>query len=267
MGCWNATCGVSHLPIEYGDKIATTALIIEPIKQDYLGGGFSYPFEMANPMSIFFFGKYNDYGGVELDLSAVDQQLYSDLVRAIEEDGGLANSLPDDNPDMFFNELVERSETSYDGSPVCIYHIRYDIFRRLVDYTKALPYNSYRGDDTTEDVFRKELRGIFNKDSNSFGMQGAINYQMGYFKVHGVFLRLITNVRQRNNPVYTEYAIDRLIELFVFNTALSNLRMHWSPQSGAGSQDSDVDIHAELIDVMADEIDRIKSKYAEDEEE
>lgn len=268
MGCWNATCGVSHLPILCGDKVATTALVIEDIRSDYLGGGFSYTFEMANPMSLFFFGEYNDYGGVELELSDIDKKIYADLANAINADGALANNVPEADPEFFFNELVERSETSFEGRPVCIYHVRRDVFDRLVSFVKTQPYNSYRGPETIEEVFKTELRSMIDRDPERLPLRnGPVGYIMGYFKAYGVFLRFIENINARKDTVYTEYVIDKMVYLFAFNTALSQLRMHWSPQSGAGSQDSDVDIHAELIDVMADEIDRIKNKWNEDYED
>lgn len=270
MGCWNATCAVSKLPIEYGDKIATTALVVEQLKSDYLGGGFSYAFELANPMSLFFFGEYNDYGGIEPEMSKLDQLLFADLTTALNKDGGLPVTVSGEDPEYFFNDLIERSEVSYGDNPVCIYHVRREIFDRLVNHVKNKPYNPYNGEETIEQVYRREMQKYFKPVdplSSDFWDRGAVQYMLGYFKAYGVFLSLMKIVREKNNPTYTEYVVDKFVELAVFNTALSNLRMHWGPQSGAGSQDSDVDIHAELIDVIADEIDAIKSKYVEDEEE
>ena len=189
---------------------------------------------------------------------------------AAHKDGGLPVTVSGKDPEYFFNDLIERSEVSYGDNPVCIYHVRREIFDRLVNYVKNEPYNSYRGEETIEQVYRREMQKYLQPVDplgSDFLDRGAVQYMLGHFKAYGVFLSLMKIVREKNNPTYTEYVMDKFVELAVFNTALSNLRMHWSPQSGAGSQNSDVDLHAELIDVIADEIDAIKSKYEEDEEE
>lgn len=62
MGCWNATCSISGLPIGYQDEVyaAIVAIDQEPINN-------CGPTAVAFPIAPMFAGTYNDYGSVESD--------------------------------------------------------------------------------------------------------------------------------------------------------------------------------------------------------
>jgi len=68
MGCWNATCGLTSLPIISGEEV-----YVFPIVESYRDS-FCYSTALYNPVIIPFRAKYNDYGageecnGVALDL-------------------------------------------------------------------------------------------------------------------------------------------------------------------------------------------------------
>jgi len=78
MGCWNGTCGLTGLHINAGDEVVAFLIGMFPWTfgrtEAENGGarslasnvsGFYYPTDYAFPISLPFFGKYNDYGGVE----------------------------------------------------------------------------------------------------------------------------------------------------------------------------------------------------------
>ena len=61
MGCWNATCGLTHLPIMAGEPVVMLMLagLDTTPNQCYYYNADASPF--AQPIE----GKYNDYGGQE----------------------------------------------------------------------------------------------------------------------------------------------------------------------------------------------------------
>ena len=62
MGCWNATCNVSRLPIFCGDEIVVIPLIAVSAT---VTANTSYATDNFVPFSFPIVGKYNDYGGIE----------------------------------------------------------------------------------------------------------------------------------------------------------------------------------------------------------
>lgn len=76
MGSWNGTCGLTGLPITAGDEVIAFLIGVVPhtfggrtrSERDYAANdssGFCYPTDYAFPISLPFFGKYDDYGSVE----------------------------------------------------------------------------------------------------------------------------------------------------------------------------------------------------------
>lgn len=62
MGCWNATCSVSNLPIFAGEKVVLIPLVKTLPKPVY---NCCYPIDNFSPFSFPIIGEYNDYGGIE----------------------------------------------------------------------------------------------------------------------------------------------------------------------------------------------------------
>lgn len=74
MGCWNATCGLSNLPIMSGEEV-----YVFPIVESYRDS-FCYATALYNPTIIPFRAKYNDYGAGE-ECSGVALDMIMDGVR------------------------------------------------------------------------------------------------------------------------------------------------------------------------------------------
>jgi hypothetical protein len=72
MGCWNETCGITNLPIFYGNRIrviliAGTSYYLD--NSEEWQSGFSYSNDVWHPRTISVRGTYDDYGGIENLLS------------------------------------------------------------------------------------------------------------------------------------------------------------------------------------------------------
>ena len=80
MGCWNGTCAISNLHVTAGQDVAVFMLA----KQKNSDNSFCYSNALYDVCPVPFYGKYNDYGGVEechgfgLDIvvEAIREQLY-----------------------------------------------------------------------------------------------------------------------------------------------------------------------------------------------
>jgi hypothetical protein len=81
MGCWNGTCAISNLHITAGQDVMVL-LLLKNDKES--GDGFCYSNALYDVCPVPFYGKYDDYGGVEdpegfglnLVVKAMRQQLY-----------------------------------------------------------------------------------------------------------------------------------------------------------------------------------------------
>ena len=62
MGCWNATCHISNLPICAGEKI-----VLIPLRKTHEKAIYNccYPTDNFQPLCFPIFGAYDDYGGIE----------------------------------------------------------------------------------------------------------------------------------------------------------------------------------------------------------
>lgn len=63
MGCWNATCNISNLPIFWGDKV-----VLIPLVKVYSNRTLFNPCNPTDnfvPFGFPIFGEYDDYGGLE----------------------------------------------------------------------------------------------------------------------------------------------------------------------------------------------------------
>lgn len=114
MGCWNATCGVSQLPILAGEKIRV--FILEPsMHSDRSPNMTCYSTDHYTPLGIPFVAEYNDYGSVENSVENYNTEiLHKELAsRAV---------LPRDKPFNVGDEVAYLKEPTYDDDQ---YHSNY----------------------------------------------------------------------------------------------------------------------------------------------
>lgn len=63
MGCWNATCNISNLPIFAGEKVVVIPLV--RVMDSARATNCCYPTDNFVPYAFPIIGEYDDYGGVE----------------------------------------------------------------------------------------------------------------------------------------------------------------------------------------------------------
>lgn len=233
MGCWNATCGLSQLPINYDDEVKMVLLVPGTNHKDIgTGSGFCYPDNMFKPLFFPINGTYNDYGGI--DVTENKQEIIDVICKFLSPTKQVTN----------FNRLLEK--VWHDKFPkVSFTLIHKEVYDKFIYLTAA---EKMRG---SQESFREHSENVIDI---------AIEYTEyfdGYMRkvANGTAKHMDTSYIHRKNStehhticlpmLYKACADwglqlelkDEAVEFMVMNKALSNARKFWSPQSSAGSQD------------------------------
>ena len=198
MGCWNETCGLTNLPIFYGEK--TCAVIIEelrPYNKSCLSA------ENWCPIGPAIWGNYSGYGYIE---DIPDEEEVKNFYRQVMEKNGAKfvdksmNACTFDHLDIFFRYVQEGEiYCIHDGT---IHHLQVVLFSKdAVERAKKNPDLMFYKTMKPEDIFC------------TYGMRSKL-------------LRTFYN------------AGADLTEVVTIDLALRKLRRNWCPTSGCGSQNS-----------------------------
>lgn len=169
MGCWNGTCGISHLPILNGEKV-----VLFPIKRTQYArtnsGGYVYPHDQFAPISIGVHGDYNDYGGIE-NITKNGDVVFESLMSATDYRGSLLqpikkeldrhqslggkNEKPQDAEELF-NEFIERG--IYEG--IGFMMIRKEIYDTIIDNLDKQKQKYKRDAHSLIDSYQKRMKAV-----------------------------------------------------------------------------------------------------------
>ncbi len=78
MGCWNATCMVSRLPITCGTEVV--GFILEPRNREPQFNGPIYPTDEYSVLPLPVYGCYNDYGAMENISDTQSTKIITELI-------------------------------------------------------------------------------------------------------------------------------------------------------------------------------------------
>lgn len=198
MGCWNETCGLTNLPIFYGEQ--TCAVIIEelrPYNKSCLSA------ENWCPIGPAIWGNYSGYGYIE---DIPDEEEVKNFYRQVMEKNGAKfvdksmNACTFDHLDIFFRYVQEGEiYCIHDGT---IHHLQVVLFSKdAVERAKKNPDLMFYKTMKPEDIFC------------TYGMRSKL-------------LRTFYN------------AGADLTDVVTIDLALRKLRRNWCPTSGCGSQNS-----------------------------
>ena len=198
MGCWNETCGLTNLPIFYGEK--TCAVIIEelrPYNKSCLSA------ENWCPIGPAIWGNYSGYGYIE---DIPDEEEVKNFYRQVMEKNGAKfvdksmNACTFDHLGIFFRYVQEGEiYCIHDGT---IHHLQVVLFSKdAVERAKKNPDLMFYKTMKPEDIFC--TYGMSSKLLRTFYNAGA-----------------------------------DLTDVVTIDLALRKLRRNWCPTSGCGSQNS-----------------------------
>lgn len=242
MGSWNGTCGISKMPIRYGDRVKLVLLKpTEYYKSVSTGSGFCNAADMYTPICLPITGEYNDYGCIE----DIDEQpeLFDLIIKALRIPD--RNNIEDIIAGISNNEL---ENISY----MLIHESVYNI---MIDINKEIPHR-YDNDCTVEmhrnesidilinykDNFNKMLDGLHNDTIKP----APLEFDRDYYDNEHYYRILPSVVRELNDSDILKAIKKDMVNFLIFSEAISDARMFWSPQSGGGSQDLTYEYQIEI---------------------
>lgn len=250
MGFWHTTCMISHLPIRYGDS-CVGFLIAD--KGEH--GNTSYPEEAYAPITPPIFGTYDDYGCLEIDIEdtpntdklvecLTNGYLYLDkdcdkevghvsleniLKRAVHSDSLYFKNPVTHKPEMVSLVLIHRS--MYDFADInyrsCLDEV--EKHQRLYceaqkELDKLLDYRMSHTLTEEEIIKYKEDSLKWNEQLEN-SKEDIYRYLSFGHRTHYMLSKLITE------------GLD-VAGIAILNNLMEDMRLQWSPVSGAGSQTS-----------------------------
>lgn len=272
MGCWNATCMISNLPILSGEEVKLIILHNPYNKKNLLAksSGYCNIYDLLKPAFFSIDGEYDEYGTIE----------------NIKEDFNflsIFNYLKNVYPSIFieeYNKVEEKKDWTMDDliSGIERGHlkdinysfvlIRKDIWDFIIKNHKE--EYSYDGLDLNDrchkDFFEyiqtfKDIENLKNEKRfseamiKSFSLRDKINFQALNFKIID---EKILNNDEFQNSLFTSWK-----EMIIVESFLESIRKGWMIQAGAGSQSSKWNSYI-LLSSKINEICEEKINYEEE---
>jgi hypothetical protein len=274
MGCWNGTCAMTKLPIFHGDRVVCW-FIVET--QGYSRGdatNFCYPHDRYQLIALPFRAEYNDYGGVE-NIDEADQDIVNLLIESIRT--GLVEIEPGDNE--YHDIAVKKDSLTFDLALEAIHEGRLSVvgyqneksvgmimilesvFDKMIadyrweDYSWPNGYNSasvvtIKKHDLDESA--ASIKAAVEEDTsdpNNFFWEKIDSMARNLYGLNRLLRGLIQNEIPLEHPLFQKvfYALARTQVLTSF---AYDLRMHFGPSCGAGSQQGDLEPYETLISAM-----------------
>ena len=301
MGCWNATCNISNMPIFAGDKVALIPLVKPREKAVY---NCCYPTDNFVPFAFPIFGEYDEYGGIENAYTSEENKkhlLSMEYFYTSYGDDEFKVFNEKDNFDSFVSDVLCCHENAFVKVDTSIVHhtgyaeinfmmVHYDLYRAMVkEIANRIPYDK---EDTLEHLLynkfskivhasREQVKSFENmkKTATDEKMKAMADYMK-----HSEVKKIIDDVFSRgisintekwrdlaelmlNHPSTIDDIVEQITELQLFTLALSYMRKGYLADSGCGSQSEETRIHVILADFIMTMVEkRTQEREKHDEE-
>lgn len=287
MGCWNETCMLSNLPILSGEKVY--AFILEQAVVARLTHH-SYPDEMWTPFIFFFEGEYDDYGGLE----KMRGPMLKTIVDTIKEDLLEIPSQPLSARKPILKEsfTAEVMIDSLAEGRLCLTNVKnvYDdrekiqltnvfIKKQILDgilseyrtetFSHKENKNLVIGFKDLKKTFEESIEFLWNLpiEDSELRCLRLDHYDLemgkwlGDFRYGTIPLNLVIfdALKNRDAATLKEIAYQCAVSVWL-KFFMNDARKIWSPQSGSGSQSTDMNAQALLISLAAKEIQRLSKE-------
>lgn len=241
MGSWNGTCGVSKMSIRYGDRVKLILLKpTEHYRNISTGSGFCNVSDMYTPICLPITGEYNDYGCIE---NIEDRpELFDLIIKALRITD--KNDIEDIITGISNNELEN----------ISFMLVLESVYNMMVDINKEIPHR-YDNTDYTIEMHRNDSVDIlikytidYNKILNDIdnGIYKPLEFDKDYYNNDHYYRILPSVIRKLNDSDMLKAIKKDIVDFMIFNEAISDARMFWSPQSGGGSQDLTYEYQIEI---------------------
>lgn len=286
MGCWNATCNISHLPIQYQDKIVLILLINGSNKHTtntcYATDNFQ---QFAMPIR----GEYDDYGGIKnIETSLANENLIKSYqyYQKIEQQGTEQFQEIENCNDFeeLVNTLLDNTETYYVKSE-CMFHntnmhqidyfmIHEDLYDALIsEISQRKPYQ--KTNTIKELIFEKYKNAAEKYDKtypNGISYENHVSELLLQELTITLFCHGSYSLRTYHWDIMTkeylqtknEKILHLAVEKFLFGNVLDLLRMGFHCTSGAGSQSQETKMHYIMASFILNYIEKEANKAQEE---
>ncbi len=259
MGCWNGTCMISNLPIMTGESVVGYA--IEYSSFGYNSGAYSglcYSNDIARPLGLPFYGKYDDYGGIE---SIDDSSIAIKYLLHLFEESGLTELIEDIERDK--KKIISNMTDKEVG--VGLVMINRDIFDRLIASHIPTKYD-IKIDEVINGL--KDIREFDKKkESLSRVLQKDEEIVMGFAGSPSRLGLIVDILEEKDYRKMIQFVIDQgendkiakefaelLYQNRIIQTMMNKLRKLWIGPSGKGSQSRDYKTHLILAEAIKEHI-------------
>lgn len=269
MGCWNGTCGVSQLPIKWGDEIVLFILFNRHPLGNIVSGGYCYSDTIFHPISAPIFGKYNDYGSIEdaeqndVVLNHFNSQIKDGVfVLTDVEECKEHNRYNEETGFPSLDDLIDVIERGY-LEDIGFMMVHKQLYINMIEEMKSRKF--YDKDYGLEQMMDRKINEYFKELKSEDEFKRMIYFLSSrndftrYFIEHK--MKYLVDAMDEN-----AYIIQLMKDLYVFNTALCYSRIAWMVQTGAGSQSQESKIHAIIGQFMVDYEKKCKKEYEENNE-
>lgn len=275
MGCWNATCMTSGLPIVYGDDVVMFVIC----EAGGTWGAECYCHAEANLLSQPIFGKYDDYGGIEeIQENEETNSLFEFLKEKLVPSYGNELGVDTDNQYHHFkqsNTLSEILNGCIERGYAAINKFHYymktnvkmgvtntfilrEIWDKIIDEYGNTTRNSY--DIYTQKMVPRTTREIFEAE---FVKIDEIHEKFEKITKDGGMtpddIKFFQQEQERsNNPLYrwdgwkgmdvSLLSKETIIDMMIFVSFLERARINLRPTTGKGSQSANYNLNEKLAD-------------------
>lgn len=229
MGCWNETCGISHLPITGTSKVVEI-ILIENNKHTFSRGSCEV-MDRFTPLFLPIYGESDDYGGLEkIEKNIITEKLVE--IISTENPKKEITCIED------INENIEKLKFK-DRNLGRMYILR-EIYNRL---TEGIISEYSRDVNIYLDECLKFPTDPFDIEFN-FAQTRLVSClsSMRYFRLHPYMLKLKDDERLE--------AIGEYVRLLILEGFMTKTRRMFIPQCGIGSQEEEYEEHLKLAKIV-----------------
>lgn len=252
MGCWYGTCGVTNTPIHDGEN---AKLVFLRAKKLITGSGSCYANDSYEPISFAVTGKYEGYGSIELDDNdALNYLVYNMVCYQLGDQVAQNGNIQD------LQSLIESvCVGDVDGISFMLVHssVWTDLVEKAGSYVPSYNFVQKNGDMSYHELM---VHG-YETYITPCPVAAKFDMYMPQTNVHTYFSNSVASSImysiETKDDFHTDMVKHAAVDLCVFDNALTRCRMFWSPQSGAGSQNSDY----ELLKTIGKHVEQLEISY------
>lgn len=294
MGCWNASCFLTNLPITYGEDVRVFILH----KQENSELRYCYPTASWRPFAFSFKGKYNDYGSIEEEngimLNFIIDSIKKDLMELelgenryhdieVKKEGFDFEKMMEANHEgrLFVTNLFGKQSQlkmiMVKESSLNSFLDRYSWETISWDEQKKINrrFINYK---TRCDEIKNELLSLTDKylSDRQHDVKNS-NFFMFLFKVEKILFETTSHIANAFSAITAkdqnllQCTYDDIVEevtiVEVINNFLSDVRRTWTPPSGEGSQQNETEPYKMFAQLLLDECAKIDKQHSEWEKE